>query len=64
LRTQLEEVNITARRDGPDPHAALVLRWKGGVISELTVPPQRSQPKTRTDEDTIELIRRLVSVES
>jgi uncharacterized protein YndB with AHSA1/START domain len=37
LRTLLDEVNITAHRDGADPHADLVL-WKGGAISELTVP--------------------------
>jgi len=59
LRTLLEEVNITARRDDPDPHARLVLRWKGGAISELTVPLRRPQPKIRTGEDTIDLIRRL-----
>ncbi|MGH3258662.1 MAG: recombinase family protein [Streptosporangiaceae bacterium] len=59
LRTLLEEVNITARRDDPDPHARLILRWKGGAISELTVPLRRPQPKIRTDEDTIDLIRRL-----
>ena len=59
LRTLLEEVNITARRDDPDPHARLDLRWKGGAISELTVPLRRPQPKIRTDEDTIDLIRRL-----
>ena len=59
LRTLLEEVNITARRDKPDPHAPLVVRWKGGAISELTVPLRRPQPKIRTDEDTIDLIRRL-----
>jgi DNA invertase Pin-like site-specific DNA recombinase len=59
LRTLLEEVNITARRDAPDPHARLVLRWKGGAISELTAPLRRPQPKIRTDEDTIALIRRL-----
>jgi hypothetical protein len=59
LRTLLEEVNITARRDDPDPHARLILRWKGGTISELTVPLHRPQPKIRTDEDTIALIRRL-----
>ena len=58
LRTLLEEVNITARRDD-DPHARLVLRWKGGAISELTVPLRRPQPKIRTGEDTIDLIRRL-----
>ena len=59
LRTLLDEVNITLHRDDPDPHAALVLRWKGGAISELTVPLRRRQPKIRTDEDTIGLIRRL-----
>jgi hypothetical protein len=36
-----------------------VLRWKGGAISELTVPLRRRQPPIRTDEDTIDLIRRL-----
>ncbi|HEX6520316.1 MAG TPA: recombinase family protein [Streptosporangiaceae bacterium] len=59
LRTLLDEVNITVRRDGPGPHAALILRWKGGAISELTVPLRRRQPKIRTSEDTISLIRRL-----
>ena len=59
LRTLLEEVNITARRDDPDPHARLVLRWKGGAITELTVPLRRPQPKIRTDDDTVDLIRRL-----
>ena len=59
LRTLLDEVNITLHRGDPDPHADLVLRWKGGAISELTVPLRRPQPKIRTDEDTIALIRRL-----
>jgi DNA invertase Pin-like site-specific DNA recombinase len=59
LRTLLEEVNITARRDDPDPHARLVLRWKGGAISELTVPLRRPQPKIRTDDDIVDLVRRL-----
>ena len=59
LRTLLEEVNITLHRDDPGPHASLVLRWKGGAISELTVPLRRRQPAIRTDEDTIDLIRRL-----
>ena len=59
LRTLLDEVNITLHRDGPGPHASLVLRWKGGAISELTVPLRRRQPAIRTDEDTIDLIRRL-----
>ncbi|PZS09387.1 MAG: recombinase family protein, partial [Solirubrobacterales bacterium] len=38
LRTLLDEVNITLRRDDPEPGAGLILRWKGGAISELTVP--------------------------
>jgi hypothetical protein len=59
LRTLLDEVNITLHRDDPGPHAGLVLRWKGGAISELTVPLRRPQPKIRTSEDTISLIRRL-----
>jgi DNA invertase Pin-like site-specific DNA recombinase len=59
LRTLLDEVNITLHRDGPAPHASLVLRWKGGAIGELTVPLRRRQPAIRTDEDTVSLIRRL-----
>jgi DNA invertase Pin-like site-specific DNA recombinase len=59
LRTLLDEVNITLRREDPGPHADLMLRWKGGAISELTVPLRRRQPAIRTDEDTIDLIRRL-----
>ena len=59
LRTLLDEVNITLHRNDPGPHAALVLRWKGGAISELTVPLRRRQPAIRTSEDTISLIRRL-----
>ena len=59
LRTLLEEVNITVRRDAAEPHADLVLRWRGGAIGEVRVPLRRPQPKIRTDEDTIDLIRRL-----
>ena len=59
LRTLLEEVNITACRDDPGPHARLVLRWKGGAITELTVPLRRPQPKIRTDDNTVNLVRRL-----
>ena len=59
LRTLLDEVHITVHRDHPDPHAELLLRWKGGTISELTAPLRRPQPSIRTDEDTIDLLRRL-----
>src|SRR6266498_1652766 len=61
LRTLLEEVNITLRRDAPDPHAGLVLRWKSGTVSSLIAPLRRPQPKIRTAEDTIALIRRLAA---
>jgi hypothetical protein len=61
LRTLIDEANITLHRDDPGPHAALILRWKGGAISELTVPLRRRQPQIRTDEDTIDLIRRLAA---
>ena len=52
LRTLLDEVNITAppRRPGP-ARRLLILRWKGGAISELTVPlrrPSRRSAPTRT----------------
>ena len=44
LHTLLDEVNITVHRDDTDAHAELVVRWKGGAISELTVPVKRSPP--------------------
>jgi DNA invertase Pin-like site-specific DNA recombinase len=59
LRTLLEEVVITITRDPGTGRADLLIRWKGGAISELTVPIRRAQPKIRTDEDTIDLLRRL-----
>ena len=60
LRSLLDEVNISVHRDTTDAHAALVLRWKGGAITELPVPIKRKPPnRLRTDEDTIDLVRRL-----
>jgi DNA invertase Pin-like site-specific DNA recombinase len=59
LHTLLEEVNITVSREDTGGRAEVMLRWKGGAISDLTVPLRRAQPKIRTDEDTIDLIRRL-----
>jgi DNA invertase Pin-like site-specific DNA recombinase len=57
LRTLLDEVNITVDREAAQAH--LILRWKGGAISELTVSTKRAHPRLRTDEDTIDLLRRL-----
>jgi DNA invertase Pin-like site-specific DNA recombinase len=62
LRTLLEEVNITVCRDTEHGRADLILRWKGGAITELTVPLRRTPPRRlRTDEDTIDLVRRLAA---
>ena len=58
LRTLLEEVNISLQR--PESKAHLTLRWRGGAISELDVGLRSCHtPPIRTDEDTIELVRRL-----
>jgi Recombinase len=59
LRTLLDEVNITVHRDPTHGRADLLLRWKGGAISELVVPLKRKPPAIRTSEDTVELVRRL-----
>ncbi|MEJ2239904.1 MAG: recombinase family protein, partial [Gemmatimonadales bacterium] len=60
LRTLLEEVIIAVYRD--DKHAHLTLRWRGGLLTELDVDLPRSRPASvRTDEDTIELVRRLAA---
>jgi len=60
LRTLLDEVGIAVHRDHDQGHADLVLRWKGGAITELSVPLKRTPPqRLRTGEDTIDLLRRL-----
>jgi hypothetical protein len=58
LRTLLIEVTITVDRTAD--RADLMLRWKGGAITDLTVPLiARKQDRLRTAEDTIDLVRRL-----
>ena len=58
LRTLLEEVIISVQRD--DFRAHLTLRWRGGMITELDLHLPRLNPgRVRTDEDTVELVRRL-----
>ena len=50
-----------APRPRPGPRGPL-LRWKGGAITELSVPLKRNPPqRLRTDEDTIDLLRRLAA---
>ncbi|CDX25048.1 conserved hypothetical protein [Mesorhizobium plurifarium] len=58
LRTLIEEATLHVDRDKAVAH--LILRWKGGALSRLTVALPRSRPATvRTDEDTLALLRRL-----
>jgi DNA invertase Pin-like site-specific DNA recombinase len=60
LRTLLDEVGIRVHRDHDEGRADLLLRWKGGAITELSVPLKRKPPqRLRTGEDTIDLLRRL-----
>jgi DNA invertase Pin-like site-specific DNA recombinase len=61
LRTLLDEVTISVERDQTQGHAELLLRWKGGAISELSLTLKRKPPAIRTDEDTIDLLRRLAT---
>ena len=58
LRALLEEVMVT--RSTSAHEVRLTLRWHGGLISHIPIPLPRSRPATiRTDEDTVDLIRRL-----
>jgi len=58
LRTLLEEVNINLDKDNSQIH--LIMRWQGGAVSELDIPLKPYHPAPiRTDEDTVELVRRL-----
>ena len=61
LRTLIEEVILSVDRDEKVAH--LTLRWKGGAVSDLDVPLPRSRPATvRTDEETLDLVRRLATL--
>lgn len=58
LRALLEEVIIADHRD--EYRAHLTLRWRGGAFTELDVHRPRSRPAPiRTDEDSVDLVRRL-----
>ena len=58
LRALLDEVIVKVERDKASAH--LTLRWKGGTLSEIELALPRSRPATiRTDEETIDLVRRL-----
>ncbi len=58
LRTLLEDVNIVVER--AEYRTRLAVRWRSGDITRLEVALPRSNPPTRrTDEETIDIIRRL-----
>ncbi len=58
LRSLLQEVIVSVYRD--EYRAHLRLRWSGELLTEIDVDLPRSRPATvRTDEQTIELVRRL-----
>jgi excisionase family DNA binding protein len=60
LRTLVSEVVVTVREDPRRAEAQIV--WEGGARTELTVPLiKRGTERNRTDEDTIELVRKLAA---
>lgn len=61
LKTLLEDVTIAVHRS--EYRAHLILRWRGGSLTELNVDLPRSRPATvRTDEATVDLVRRLAAL--
>jgi DNA invertase Pin-like site-specific DNA recombinase len=60
LRAILEEVIIAVQKQ--DGHAQLTLRWRGSAVTAITLDlPRQRQATVRTDEDTIDLLRRLAA---
>ncbi len=60
LNLLLEEVNIQLEKNNTQNNAHLVLHWRGGVITELNVNLRvYHEPTIKTDEKTIDLLRRL-----
>jgi hypothetical protein len=61
LRVILEDVTLNLK--SAEGHAHLTLRWRGGAMTQFEVPVPRFRPSgLRTDEDTIELLRRLATL--
>ncbi|MBM3271219.1 MAG: recombinase family protein, partial [Candidatus Sericytochromatia bacterium] len=58
LRTLLDEVIVAVDREKEEAH--LTLRWRGGLVCDVELALTPSQPApNRTDEETIDLVRRL-----
>ena len=63
LRTVLEEVMVASPRGEHRIH--LTLRWRTGLLSEIELErPRTRQAAVRTDENTVELVRRLAQFHS
>jgi DNA invertase Pin-like site-specific DNA recombinase len=61
LRALIEEVILSVDRNELAAH--LTVRWKGGALTDVDVPLPRSRPATiRTDEATLDLVRRLATL--
>ena len=60
LNLLVEEVNIRLEKSEKQNKAHLLVRWKGGAVTELDVELRHPhQPTIRTDEKTIDLLCRL-----
>lgn len=59
MRCLIEEVTLDVARE--ERRATVTIRWQGGAITELAVALPKPQPAIRTDEATIELLKRLAA---
>ena len=58
LQILLQEVNITV--DRPLNTAHLIIRWQTDAVTEIDMDlPKRNSPPIRTEQDTLDLVRRL-----
>jgi DNA invertase Pin-like site-specific DNA recombinase len=58
LRTLIEDITLSVNRE--IKQATMIVRWKGGELSHLQIELPRIQaPRLKTDEATIDLVRRL-----
>ena len=63
LRTVLEEVMVRSPRGAH--RISLTLRWRTGLLTEIELDrPRTRQAAVRTDEDTVDLVRRLAQFHS
>ena len=57
LRALLEEVQVSIPTPGKTAH--ITFRWHGGLLTDLDVTLSHRRAHNRTDEDTVNLVRRL-----